>query len=94
MGAVLDKGLRSKMHAAPSELTRQLPPPARKHSYVTIGGHVGLIDDKNQVKAVIHLTTNGKVRTPEDPTIGRARLSVISKLAEAVALSRSRQPGG
>jgi Ni/Co efflux regulator RcnB len=54
-GAVLDKSLRSQMHAAPPELTRQLPPPARKHSYVTIGGHVGLIDDKYQVKAIIHL---------------------------------------
>jgi Ni/Co efflux regulator RcnB len=54
-GAVLDKDLRSRMHAAPQELTRQLPPPAHNHSYVTIGGHVGLIDNKNQVKAVIHL---------------------------------------
>lgn len=57
-GAVLDKGLRSKVHAAPQELTRQLPPPAHNHSYVTIGGHVGLIDNKNQVKAVIHLHDN------------------------------------
>ena len=54
-GAVLDKGLRGKVHAAPDELTRQLPPPARNHRYVTIGGHVGLIDNKNQVKAVIHV---------------------------------------
>ncbi len=58
-GAVLDNGLRNKMHAAPEELTRQLPPPARNHRYVTIGGHVGLIDNKNQVKAVIHLHDNG-----------------------------------
>jgi hypothetical protein len=43
------------MHPAPPELTRQLPPPARNHRYVTIGDHVLLIDNKNQVKAVIHL---------------------------------------
>ena len=54
-GAVLDKGLRRKVHTAPHELTTLLPPPARNHRYVTIGGHVGLIDNKNHVKAVIHL---------------------------------------
>ena len=54
-GAVLDKDLRRKAHAAPQELTRQLPPPPHNHSYVTIGGHVGLIDNKDHVKAVIHL---------------------------------------
>lgn len=57
-GAVLDEGLRGKMHAAPQELTRQLPPPAHNHSYVAIGGHIGLIDNRNQVKAVIHLHDN------------------------------------
>jgi Ni/Co efflux regulator RcnB len=56
--AVLDEGLRSKMHAAPDELTRQLPPPARNHRYVSIGGHIVLIDNKNQVKAVIHVHDN------------------------------------
>src|ERR1700693_1521747 len=54
-GAVLDKDLRRKAHPAPQALTRQLSPPPRNHSYVTIGGHVGLIDNKDQVKAVIHL---------------------------------------
>jgi Ni/Co efflux regulator RcnB len=54
-GAVLDKGLRRKVHAAPHELTSLLPPPARNHRYVTIGGHVGMIDNKNHVKAIIHL---------------------------------------
>jgi Ni/Co efflux regulator RcnB len=54
-GAVLDKNLRRKVHAAPHELTRQLPPPAHNHRYVAIGGHIGLIDNKNNVKAVIHL---------------------------------------
>jgi Ni/Co efflux regulator RcnB len=54
-GAVLDKRLRHKVHAAPPELVRELPPPARNHRYVAIGGHVGLIDNRNHVKAVIHL---------------------------------------
>ena len=54
-GAVLDRDLRRKVHAAPHELTRHLPPPAHNHRYVAIGGHIGLIDNRNQVKAVIHL---------------------------------------
>ena len=57
-GEVLDRNLRRKMHSAPRDLTRQLPPPARHHRYVTIGGHVGLIDNQNRVKAVIHLHDN------------------------------------
>ena len=54
-GAVLDKQLRHRMHSAPHDLVRQLPPPAHNHRYVVIGGHVGLIDNRNHVKAVIHL---------------------------------------
>ena len=54
-GAVLDKSLRRKVHAAPHDLTRHLPPPAHNHRYVAIGGHIGLIDNRDQVKAVIHL---------------------------------------
>ena len=54
-GEVLDKHLRRKMHAAPHDLVRQLPPPAHGHRYVAIGGHVGLIDNRNHVQAVIHL---------------------------------------
>jgi Ni/Co efflux regulator RcnB len=57
-GEVLDRNLRRKMHAAPRDLTRHLPRPARHHRYVTIGGHVGLIDNQNRVKAVIHLHDN------------------------------------
>jgi Ni/Co efflux regulator RcnB len=57
-GAVLDERLRGKMHAAPGELTRQLRPPARNHRYVMIGGHVGLIDNKNEVKSVIRVYEN------------------------------------
>jgi Ni/Co efflux regulator RcnB len=54
-GAVLDKDLRKKVHPVPEDLGRRLPPPPRDHRYVAIGGHVGLIDNHFQVKAVIHL---------------------------------------
>src|ERR1039457_4872601 len=57
-GAVLDKGLQKKVHPAPPDLVRRLPPPPSDHRYVAIGGHVGLIDNKFQVKAVIHLHDN------------------------------------
>jgi hypothetical protein len=55
---VLDKGLRRKVHPAPPDLSRRLPPPPSDHRYVVIGGHVGLIDNKFQVKSVIHLHDN------------------------------------
>ena len=57
-GEVLDKRLRKKVHTAPPELSRQLPPPPSDHRYVAIGGHIGLIDNKFQVKGVIHLHDN------------------------------------
>jgi Ni/Co efflux regulator RcnB len=54
-GAVLDKDLRRKVHPVPQDLERQLPPPPSSHRYVAIGGHIGLIDNNFQLKAVIHL---------------------------------------
>jgi Ni/Co efflux regulator RcnB len=54
-GAVLDPDMRRKVHAAPHDLVRRLPPPPSDHRYVAIGGHIGLIDNNFQVKAVIHL---------------------------------------
>ena len=57
-GAVLDKGLRKKVHPAPPDLARRLTPPPSNHRYVAIGGHVGLIDNNYQVKAVIPLHDN------------------------------------
>jgi hypothetical protein len=57
-GVVMDKDLRRKVHTAPPDLTRQFPPPPSDHRYVAIGGHIGLIDNKFQVKAVIHLHDN------------------------------------
>jgi Ni/Co efflux regulator RcnB len=57
-GAVLDNHLRSKMHAAPADLYRQLPPPPPRHRYVAVGGHVALIDNGYHVKGVIRLHEN------------------------------------
>jgi len=57
-GVVLDKDMRGKAHSAPRDLVRQLPPPPSKHRYVAIGGHVGLIDNNFQVKAIVHLHDN------------------------------------
>ena len=57
-GAVLDKGLRGKVHPAPPDLSRRLPAPPTDHRYVAIGGHVALIDNTFQVKSVIHLHDN------------------------------------
>ena len=57
-GEVLDRNLRKKVHPAPPDLARRLPPPASDHRYVAIGGHVGLIDKNYQVKGVIHLHDN------------------------------------
>jgi hypothetical protein len=54
-GAVLDGSLRNKVHAAPRDLTRQLPPPPPQHRYVALGDHVALMDNGYNVKAVIHL---------------------------------------
>jgi hypothetical protein len=54
-GAVLDGSLRNKVHPAPRDLTRQLPPPPPQHRYVALGDHVALMDNGYNVKAVIHL---------------------------------------
>jgi hypothetical protein len=54
-GAPMDRDLRRKVHPAPVELARQLPPPPPRHRYVALGGHVALIDNSYNVKAVIHL---------------------------------------
>ena len=57
-GAVLDQDLRNKVHPAPSDLNRRLPPPPRGDRYVTIGGHVGWINNSYEVHDVIHLHDN------------------------------------
>jgi len=57
-GEVLDPHLRGKAYTAPADLRHRLPPPPPNHRYVTIGGHVGLIDNNFQIKSVIHLHDN------------------------------------
>lgn len=57
-GAVMGKDLRKKVHPASPDLVRRLPPPPSDHRYVAIGGHLSLIDNKFQVKGVIHLHDN------------------------------------
>jgi Ni/Co efflux regulator RcnB len=54
-GAVLDRDLRKKVRPAPRDLSQRLPQPPNGHRYVTIGGHVGLIDNGYKVHDVIHL---------------------------------------
>jgi Ni/Co efflux regulator RcnB len=54
-GAVIDKDMRRQVHPAPPDLTRHLPPPPSQHRYVAIGGHIGVIDNGYQVKALVHL---------------------------------------
>jgi Ni/Co efflux regulator RcnB len=57
-GVVLDKEMRRQLHPAPPDLARRLPPPPRHHRYVAIGGHIGMIDNRYHVKALIHLHEN------------------------------------
>jgi Ni/Co efflux regulator RcnB len=57
-GATLDKDMRKNVHPAPADLARRLPRPPSNHRYVAIGGHVGLIDNSFQVKAIVHLHDN------------------------------------
>jgi Ni/Co efflux regulator RcnB len=57
-GAVLDRDLRKKVHPAPRDLYQRLPPPPTGDRYVTLGGHVGWIDNRYQVHDVIHLHDN------------------------------------
>jgi len=55
VGAPLDNDLRDRVRPAPEDLAARLPPPPPDHRYVSVGGHVGLIDKNFQVKAVINL---------------------------------------
>ena len=55
-GKPLDRDLRSRTHAVPRDLARQLPPPPPQHRYVAVGGHVGLVDSVNNIlRDVIHV---------------------------------------
>jgi Ni/Co efflux regulator RcnB len=57
-GAQLDPDLRNRVHTAPKDLRRRLHRPPKHQRYVTIGGHIGIIDQTNHVLDVIHLHDN------------------------------------
>ena len=57
-GAQLDPDLRSRVYTAPADLRRRLPRPPKHNRYVTVGGHIGIIDQTYQVHDVIHLHDN------------------------------------
>lgn len=57
-GEAMDHDMRRRVHTAPPDLYHRLPPPPQNHRYVTIGGHVVLIDHDYQVRSVIHLHDN------------------------------------
>jgi Ni/Co efflux regulator RcnB len=55
-GHPLDSQLRKKTHSVPSDLARRLPTPPKHHKYQTVGGHVVLVDTRdNTVRDVIHV---------------------------------------
>ncbi len=53
VGVTLDNDLRDRVRPAPEDLAQRLPAPPPGHRYVSVGGHVGLIDKNFQVKTVI-----------------------------------------
>ena len=55
-GAVLDADLRKRSHPIPADMLRRLPPPARGHRYVVIGGQVCDVDSGWHISDVIHIT--------------------------------------
>ena len=57
-GAQLDPDLRNRVHNAPAGLKRRLHRPRKHQRYVAVGGHIGIIDQTNQVRDVIHLHDN------------------------------------
>ena len=55
VGSRLDPQLQKRVHTVPADLRRQLAAPAPSYRYVAVGGHVTLIDKKNQVHDIIHV---------------------------------------
>lgn len=53
VGETLDSELQKRIHSVPTELKRQLAAPAPNYRYVAVGGHVALVDQKNQVHDII-----------------------------------------
>jgi Ni/Co efflux regulator RcnB len=55
VGSKMDPALQKQVHTLPVDLRRQLAAPAPSYRYVAVGGHVALIDKKNQVHDIIHV---------------------------------------
>lgn len=53
VGSRLDPQLQKKLHNVPSDLKSRLGAPAPGYRYAAVGGHVAMIDKKNQVQDVI-----------------------------------------
>jgi Ni/Co efflux regulator RcnB len=53
VGSKLDSQLQKKVHKVPSDLKRRLPAPASGYRYAAVGGHVAMIDKRNQVQDII-----------------------------------------
>jgi Ni/Co efflux regulator RcnB len=55
-GQPLDRQLQGQSHTVPRALLRQLPPAPRNYKYMLIGGHVVLVDRRNNVvRDLIHV---------------------------------------
>jgi hypothetical protein len=55
IGSRLDPQIQRKVQPFPSALRRLLPVPATGYRYAAVGGHVTLMDKKNQVQDIIHV---------------------------------------
>jgi hypothetical protein len=55
VGSKLDPELQKRVQTVPVDLKRQLAAPAPSYRYVALGGHVALVDKKNQVHDIIHV---------------------------------------
>jgi len=54
VGSTLGRDLQKLIHTVPADLRRQFAAPASGYRYAAVGGHVTLLDKKNQVHDIIH----------------------------------------
>jgi Ni/Co efflux regulator RcnB len=53
VGSKLDPDLQKMAHTVPSTLARKLATPAQGYRYVSVGGHITLLDKQNEVHDII-----------------------------------------
>jgi len=53
VGSKLDPDLQKIAHTVPSTLSRKLATPAQGYRYVSVGGHITLLDKQNEVHDII-----------------------------------------